>query len=514
MQQIVALLIVLIVVNILFLTGGLVFWHSKIIAFLLVGLGIGIYFISYQKITKRINGIVQQAVEVAKGNFDIVSSVMQDDRIKKLAEFVLESNKKMLYSSCEVMRKNYHLLEAFQELRMASEAIGETVSSVSSDMVEQNQKVENMSEALNFVRDALEKQNTTIGDAEKVANAAIREVQNCEQASIELTNYMENINSSVVELVDISGGLKDKTGNITAIVETITNIAHQTNLLALNAAIESARAGEKGKGFAVVAEEVRKLAEESRKSADDIVSVVTQIQEEIQMALDKMKVVYEGVVQGNEIASKTNQTLKVVGETIEKVAREFHSIYQTNEQVNARNQAVIELIDPLLTIANQTAAASEEIAAATQQQNATLENVHVLVEQMQEENDALQQLIGQRAVEGRMILLGKRLQQIDQEQTITQQNIHQIAKELGVDLVSITDERGTVVISTLEKEIGFNIPSIGPFYQGLIERQKEHAITPIKREEGGEDFWKYACFPRLKKPGIVMLAFSVETLLK
>lgn len=511
MQQIVALLIV---VSILFLTSGLVFWHTKILALLLVGLAVGICIFGYQRFIKSFDGLLQQAVEVAKGNFDLVTSVMHDDRIKNLAEFVQESNKKMLYSSCEVMRKNYHLLEAFQELRMASEAIGETVSSVSSDMVEQNQKVENMSEALNFVRDALEKQNTTIGDAEKVANAAIREVQNCEQASIELTNYMENINSSVVELVDISGGLKDKTGNITAIVETITNIAHQTNLLALNAAIESARAGEKGKGFAVVAEEVRKLAEESRKSADDIVSVVTQIQEEIQMALDKMKVVYEGVVQGNEIASKTNQTLKVVGETIEKVAREFHSIYQTNEQVNARNQAVIELIDPLLTIANQTAAASEEIAAATQQQNATLENVHVLVEQMQEENDALQQLIGQRAVEGRMILLGKRLQQIDQEQTITQQNIHQIAKELGVDLVSITDERGTVVISTLEKEIGFNIPSIGPFYQGLIERQKEHAITPIKREEGGEDFWKYACFPRLKKPGIVMLAFSVETLLK
>lgn len=511
MQQIAALLIV---VNILFLAGGLVFWHTKIGALLLLGVAIGICFYSFQRFSKKLDGLVKQAVEVAKGSFDTVTSVIHDDRIKRLAEFVQESNKKMLYSSCEVMKKNYHLLEAFQELRLASEAIGETVSSVSSDMVEQNQKVEHMSEALNFVKDALERQNTTIGDAEQVAHAAIKEVQNCEQASIELTNYMENINSSVLELVDISAGLKDKTANITAIVETITNIAHQTNLLALNAAIESARAGEKGKGFAVVAEEVRKLAEESRKSADDIISVVSQIQEEIQVVLDKMKVVYEGVVQGNDIAAKTNQTLKAVGAAIQKVAKEFDSIYETNEQVNARNQAVLKLIDPLLTIANQTAAASEEIAAATQEQNATLESVHTLVEQMQQENDALQQIIGQRAVEGRMILLGKRLQQIDREQAITQQNVRQIARELGVDLVSLTDEQGNVVVSTLEKEIGFNIPSIGPFYHGLIERQKEYAITPIKKEEGGENFWKYACFPRLKQPGIVMLAFSMETLLK
>ena len=172
------------------------------------------------------------------------------------------------------------------------------------------------------------------------------------------------------------------------------------------------------------------------------------------------------------------------------------------------------MINPLAEIAAETAAASQEIAAAAEEETATLENVHSLVEQIQQDNESLQQLIGDRAVEERMINLGKNLLKLDQETEINQSNIDSVARRLGVDLVSITDEQGTVIYSTVKKDIGLNIPSIGPFYHGLLERTKECAITPIKKEEGGEDYWKYACFPRAKKRGIIMVAFNIDTLLK
>ncbi|NLC76157.1 MAG: hypothetical protein GX750_00815 [Clostridia bacterium] len=498
--------------NCLVLAGGLLFWSSKWMGMVLIALGLGLLVYVHIQRKNVQNRELEQIIDVAKGNSDKLQEV-QDERIRELGRFVIDSNKKMLSSSCEVLRTNHQLLASFEELRLSSQAVSETISSVAEDMSLQQQKVEAMSKALGTTQQAVEEQNATVQQAVRVTDGAINEVQECEKAAADLKGQMSQINQAVTDLVDISSGLKSKTVGIATILETITNIADQTNLLALNAAIESARAGESGRGFAVVAEEVRKLAEESRKSADGIIEVVSQIQADINLSLEKMQEVYRSIIQGNEVAAQSGDTLKTVGDTIHRLAAAFHSIYETNQEVNKSNQAVMEMINPLAEIASQTAAASQEIAAAAEEETATLENVYSLVEQIQKENESLQQLIGDRAVDEQMITLGKRLLEIDQEKEINQFNVEDVARELGVDLVSITDEQGNVVYSTVKKDIGLNIPSIGPLYQGLLERTKEYAITPIKKEEGGQDFWKYACFPRQKKRGIVMVAFNMNTLL-
>ncbi|HEY8543058.1 MAG TPA: methyl-accepting chemotaxis protein, partial [Pseudothermotoga sp.] len=91
----------------------------------------------------------------------------------------------------------------------------------------------------------------------------------------------------LADLVQTMDELSNVSGGIRQMVQTIQQISEQTNLLALNAAIEAARAGEHGRGFAVVAEEVRKLAEQSRVSAEQISKQISNIEFAIKSSVEK-----------------------------------------------------------------------------------------------------------------------------------------------------------------------------------------------------------------------------------
>jgi methyl-accepting chemotaxis protein len=93
----------------------------------------------------------------------------------------------------------------------------------------------------------------------------------------EMEKQMEIINNAVTESMNTVKELQENMNEVNSFLTGITQIAEQTNLLALNAAIEAARAGESGKGFAVVAEEVKKLAEESANTVNQINKIIIQI---------------------------------------------------------------------------------------------------------------------------------------------------------------------------------------------------------------------------------------------
>ncbi len=130
---------------------------------------------------------------------------------------------------------------------------------------------------------------------------------------------MSKIAVSVNESAKTIETLGNSSEQIGEIIKVINDIAGQTNLLALNAAIEAARAGEQGRGFAVVADEVRKLAEKTTASTNEIGDMIKTIQEESNRAVESMKVGTTDVESGVELANQAGNSLKQIVDSVQSV---------------------------------------------------------------------------------------------------------------------------------------------------------------------------------------------------
>ena len=137
---------------------------------------------------------------------------------------------------------------------------------------------------------------------------------------------------AIAALFEVAAGqvtdLGQKTQTITAIVNTIREIADQTNLLALNAAIEAARAGESGRGFAVVADEVRKLAERTSASTGEISNMISVIQQEAAVVTHSMSSGLSAVEEGVQFAN-------LAGESIERIKRDAQKVVHVIEDLSS-----------------------------------------------------------------------------------------------------------------------------------------------------------------------------------
>lgn len=136
--------------------------------------------------------------------------------------------------------------------------------------------------------------------------------------------------------------LSERSKEIEQIVHVISGISDQTNLLALNASIEAVHAGENGKGFAVVAEEIRKLAESTRKSTGHIDELTKKIQSEISKAFEdnqgNMKLVEEGFTK----SANTSEQIKILLDFINHVQEEVRQLLNSIESQKMSSEDIIK----------------------------------------------------------------------------------------------------------------------------------------------------------------------------
>jgi methyl-accepting chemotaxis protein len=194
----------------------------------------------------------------------------------------------------------------------------------------------------------------------------------------EVTNQMNKIYESVKISTSEVKGLEDRSTEIGRIIDTITRIAEQTNLLALNAAIEAARAGEHGKGFAVVAGEVRKLAEESKTSAIQISHLLKEIEAQAKQAYQNMEVNTEEVTLGISTVEDVTEQFSTIMEDVFAAQEQMNKMTKATGEIDGYSFKVMEAVMGLSEVAKQAAAYAEEVAAASQEELASIEELVLL----------------------------------------------------------------------------------------------------------------------------------------
>jgi len=192
-----------------------------------------------------------------------------------------------------------------------------------------------------------------------------------------------NIKSSR-EITQAVRELEEKSANIDSILQTISSIADQTNLLALNASIEAARAGEHGRGFAVVADEIRKLAEESSKSADQIGDIVKMIQNQTGHAVLIVEEVRNNADIQSESVDNMNVSFGDISKAIDGITGQIENIDVFIQEILQDKDNIVSSIANISAVSEETAAASEEVSATTEQQTAAVDSVASAADQLNE----------------------------------------------------------------------------------------------------------------------------------
>ncbi|MFW6112593.1 MAG: methyl-accepting chemotaxis protein, partial [Chloroflexota bacterium] len=291
---------------------------------------------------------------------------------------------------------------ASQQVASTSQDIARGANDQSSHLQGSATQVQQLQEAVEQVAQGSHEQSEGIGKAAtgvSQVSAAVQQVtQNASSAAENSTKAaetardgadktkqtvegMDRIRVSTEDVADKINTLGQHSEEIGKIVSTIDDIASQTNLLALNAAIEAARAGEHGKGFAVVSDEVRKLAERTASSTQEIGELIKNVQKGVQEAVKAMEQGTNEVRNGYSLANEAGNALSEILSAADNVNEQVSQISAAAQQMTASTDELVNLIDNVGSVAEQNTSAAQQMTVSSQETSKSIESVSSIAEE-------------------------------------------------------------------------------------------------------------------------------------
>ncbi|MBE9166808.1 methyl-accepting chemotaxis protein [Pleurocapsales cyanobacterium LEGE 06147] len=265
-------------------------------------------------------------------------------------------------------------------------AIASSVTEIVTTMEQQERSITQQATSVNETTTTMDELGASTRQAAEQAEASSQGTQQAltlaedgSKVVHQTVQGMSTLKEQVRAIAEQIMHLSEQTGQIAGISELVGDIANQTNMLALNAAVEAARAGEQGKGFGVVASEIRKLADESKKSAQKINSLVTEIQAAMNSTV---MVTDEGTKKTEEsiaLARGTAETFISVADAINNVFLNSQQISLSSKQQAIGVQQVVAAMNALNLGARETATGINQVKVSTQQLQEAAQQLRAMV---------------------------------------------------------------------------------------------------------------------------------------
>lgn len=378
--------------------------NLSIMSVIMLVIAVGAAILVGSRISTPIERLEKSLEQIADGNltFQVDTKYMgRGDEIGKISRAL-----KSVHSSLNSMVGSINSLAV--KLGEDNKSFGSYFDTLAENIKSINQAVEDIAQGAASQASDTETVSRQVKELEYVIDKENSSVVQLEQAVTSMTDYSGSAVDNIEKLSDISGKTNlaiefvnaqtqetnSSVENIQRAIEVITNIAEQTSLLSLNASIEAARAGEQGKGFAVVAEEIRKLADESNKSASEINEAVVKLIANSGLSVEKMEDVSQNVQEQTICLKDTREAFENLYKEIKSVEEVSGSISIQTEKLSELKTAVSDSINSLASVVEENAASAEETSASTNLLNEGIYGSKKNLEELAELNTSLNEEIG------------------------------------------------------------------------------------------------------------------------
>lgn len=339
-------------------------------------------FIILSSILRPLKRLIAATEKINAGNLNEQIQVRSQDELGQLSNSFNEMVSSLRSMVQQVNLSAVTLTASSEELTASAEESNHSAKEIA-------QKTQQMAvgsdEQLNSINGAATAITQMSAGIQQIA-AHSEEVSTLTTSTLELStngansvqnviHQMNDIHNTVQDTATIIASLGNRSKEIVNIVSMITEISSQTNLLALNAAIEAARAGEHGKGFAVVADEVRKLAEQSTTSAQQISDLIMSIQKETEQAVASMQSGTSKVESGVETTHKFGELFKIINERVTEVSERVQEVAASINQMSVGSEQIVDSIEIVKELAEEGSKVSRGNSKISENQLQTIEEV-------------------------------------------------------------------------------------------------------------------------------------------